>query len=148
MILVPRNAQQFKALSEFIRDRAYVQPTPDTRYIAWVDPGGQSVKMVVAMNGFLGKTCQIHVAMRDDFSFTPRKMLEAVFNYAFNQAGRELLVGVVNSKNVPALKYDEHLGFSEAHRFPGVHDDGGDLVIMTMNRDQCRYLKAKVKEAA
>ena len=150
MIFAPQTAQQYRALAEFIRERAHVQPTLDTQYIAWVDPGSQSFKMVVAMNGFIGKTCQIHVAMRNDFNFTPRKLLEAVFDYTFNTAGRELLVGVVNSKNEAAMRYDKHLGFVESHRFPGVHDDGGDLVIFTMTRDQCRYLKApaEVKEAA
>jgi hypothetical protein len=125
-----------------------VQPTPDTRYIAWVDPGGGALKLVVALNAFLGKTCQIHVAMKDGFSYTPKAMLEAVFDYTFNQIGLELLVGIVNSKNAPAMKYDKHLGFEESHRLPGVHDDGGDIVIMTMNREQCRYLKSTVKEAA
>ena len=148
MIFAPKTSQDFKALAEFMRDKAFVQPTPDTRYIAWIDPGGGAIKMVVALNSFVGKTCQIHVAMRDGFSFTPRKMLEAVFEYAFDTAERELLVGVVNSKNKTAMAYDRHLGFVESHRLPGVHDDGGDVVIMTMNRSQCKYLKAKVKEAA
>jgi RimJ/RimL family protein N-acetyltransferase len=150
MIFSPQNAQQYRALADFIRERAHVQASADTQYLAWVDPGGQTLKMVVAMNGFLGKTCQIHVAMRDDFNFTPRKLLEAVFDYTFNTARREMLIGVVNSKNEAAMRYDKHLGFVESHRYAGMHDDGGDLVIFTMTRAQCRYLKspAKVKEAA
>jgi hypothetical protein len=148
MILVPQNPQQFKLMADFMLAKAYVQPSMDARYIAWTDPGGSRLKMVVAFTAFVGTTCQIHVALTGDYKFTPRKMLEAAFDYAFNQAGRDLLIGIVNSKNEAAMRYDRHLGFSESHRLPGVHDDGGDIVIFTMNRNQCRYLKAQVKEAA
>ena len=70
-----------------------------------------------------------------------------MFNFAFGteegQAAREMIIGVVNSKNVAALKYDLHLGFKELFRIPKMHDDDGDVVILGMTRDECKYLDQK-----
>ena len=140
MIIFPTNQEQWAALAEFLRDRAHVAASADMQMCAWVDQKNMALKMVVALNGFMGRVCQIHVAMEEDFHFTPKEMLAQVFNHAFNTCGRDMLLGIVNSNNLAAMKYDLNLGFEEAYRLKGMHDDGGDIVILQMTRENCRYL--------
>jgi RimJ/RimL family protein N-acetyltransferase len=124
-----------------MHDFAHVFASPDTKFIAWVEQS--EIKMIVGLNAFLGKTCQIHVAMAPGYHFTPRAMMETVFEYVFNQLKVEKLLGIVNSTNEKAMRYDLHLGFKEEHRMVGMHDDGGDIVLLAMDRADCKYLKEK-----
>ena len=142
MIVYPQQPAHEAAMMEFLRTFAHVQPSKDMKVMGWLGDGGHLV-MVVGFNAFIGATCQIHVAMVPDFHFTPKAMLEAVFRHAFDDFNRAKLIGIVNSKNTDAMKYDLHLGFKEEFRMPGLHDDGGDIVILGMTRAECKYLKNK-----
>ena len=46
-----------------------------------------------------------------------------------------------------AMDYDKKLGFNEVLRFAGMHDDGGDLVVLEMNKANCRWIR-ELKHAA
>jgi hypothetical protein len=59
--------------------------------------------------------------------------------------GLEKAFGIVNSLNTRAMEYDKKLGFTEAIRFPGVHCDGGDLVVFEMNKTDCRWIRERNK---
>lgn len=139
MIFYPQTYAEANELAEFMLERAYVQPTPDMKCMAWRE-GGKNL-MVVAFNAFMGRVCQIHVAMADGFHFSPREFLRALFHHAFVTFGVRKLLGIVNSKNTRALRYDLHIGFVEEYRLHGLHDDGGDIVIVSMTPEQCRYLE-------
>jgi RimJ/RimL family protein N-acetyltransferase len=132
--------------AEILNKEIGVKPTSDLQAIFWANPDTKVIEWCVGFDSFLGKTCQIHV-VNFNKKYTPRKLLSAVFEYAFNTAGRETLIGIVNSNNEQAMKYDQHLGFKEVHRFKGMHDDGGDLVIFEMKKDECRFIK-ELKDAA
>ena len=145
MVVVPQSKEQAEAMLTLLQEGAGVKPSPELIMIGWVKD--KKLVMVVGIDTFIGKTCHIHVSMAQGFTYTPKEMLKTVFDFAFGEAGRDMLVGIVNSKNAAALKYDLHLGFTESFRFPGMHDDGGDLVVLTMTRDQCKYLEMKEKAA-
>ena len=129
----------------FLRAYASVLATPDTQFIGWVTD--DKLRMVVGLSGFIGKVCQIHVAMDPGYKFTPQEMLANVFKLVFDDFQREMLIGIVNSSNVNAMRYDLHLGFTELTRLPGMHDDGGDLVILTLKKGDCKYI-TQLSEAA
>ena len=145
MIVKPTNKDQWNAMAHFLHEHAHVHATLETRYVGWVEHG--QLKMVIALNAFLGKTCQIHVAMSKGYHFTPRAMLDEVFKGIFKELGIKTLIGVVNSNNKKALRYDLHLGFKEVHRLPGMHDDGGDIVLLTMTPETCKYLQQTERAA-
>lgn len=138
MIIFPATPDQWGLLARFLLERAGVQPSADLKLMGWMDES-KRVRVVVGFNGFMGKVCQMHVAM-EDYAFSPRKMLKRAFEVAFDDYRREQVIGLVNSKNGRAVAYDLHLGFKEAYRFPGMHDDGGDIVVLTMTRAECRHL--------
>src|SRR5262245_16972170 len=116
--------------------------------IGWVSDEDNKLVIVVGFDGFTGKVAQIHLAFAEGWHFTPRAMLREVFKYAYVTAQRELLIGIVNSKNEKAMRMDLHLGFREIMRLPRMHDDDGDLVLLGMTKSECRYLDAKEEVAA
>lgn len=142
MIVVPKDPQELGAMFEFAHAHAGVSPTPDTHVIGWAVDG--QLKIVVALNAWLGKTCQMHIAFEPGFHFTPRAMLKACFRHAFERCNREMVLGVVNSHNDQAMRYDLHLGFEEVGRIRAMHDEGGDIVVLAMKREDCRYLTDRV----
>ena len=146
MITLPSNRQEYDTMVGFLTSYAFVQATPDMRVLGWVSDN--QLKMVVGLNAFIGSVCQIHVAMAPGFKFTPQEMLEYVFHQVFNVLEIKQLLGVVNSFNKHAMKYDLHLGFTEIARLPGMHDEGGDLVLFGMKADQCRHLDMTKELAA
>lgn len=123
-----------------------VQPTPGDQYLFWLDPETKQIEWCIGYTSFLGKTCQMHV-VNFKKKYTPRKLLNAAFDYPFNRCGCEIVFGIVNSNNKEAMRYDWHLGFKEANRFVGAHDDGGDIVLFQMNKADCRWIK-ELKHAA
>jgi len=58
------------------------------------------------------------------------------------------VLGVVNSNNEKAMRMNIALGYVEEYRMPGLHDGGGDIVIFSMTKDQCRFLRQEEPEAA
>lgn len=138
MIVTARNPDEWSALTGFLKHHAGVQASADMQCIGYLSEA--KLVMVAGFSGFLGKVAQIHIAFEPSWHFTPRSMLRAVFRYGFITAGRELLLGIVNSKNARAMRFDLHLGFRELYRLPGMHDDGGDLVVLGMKKSDCRYL--------
>ena len=144
MIVVPKNPHEWQALTGFLRHHAKVSPSADMQCFGWVS-GGELV-IVVALDGFLGTTAMINVAFAPDWHFLPRDMLSEVFRYAFVTAKREILLGIVNSKNEKAMNFDMHLGFRELMRLPGMHEDGGDFVVVGMKKGECRYLNEGVPD--
>lgn len=148
MIAYPETAGQLNGMKAFIKSHALVNPTDDMYCIGWFDPATLQLLMVAAFNAHIGSLCQIHIACAPGFHFTPRAMLREVFSHAFDRMKVTHLLGVVNSLNTRAMKYDLHLGFKEVVRFKGTHDDGGDLVMLTMERPDCRYLQTPARKAA
>lgn len=140
MLVVAITPEQRQLAAEILLREVGVQTCGDQQAIFWVDEENSQIDWVVGYTGFIGKTCQMHMVSFKG-GFTPRKLLAAAFDYPFNQLNLELVFGVVNSGNEKAMKYDKHLGFTEAIRFPGVHDNGGDIVLFKMEKAQCRWIK-------
>jgi hypothetical protein len=138
VIVYPDTPEQWKLLGLFLLNAAHVQPSADMKLMAWAEDN--KVRLVVGFNAFMGRVCQMHVAMEPNYHFTPKEMLRVTFDHAFNSFKVKKLIGILNSKNEKAMKYDLHLGFTEEYRMPGMHDDGGDIVILSMTREQCKYL--------
>jgi hypothetical protein len=73
-------------------------------------------------------------------------MLWMVFDYPFNQLKVKKVAGAINSSKKELLDFDLRLGFKEEGRIRGAYPDG-DMIIMTMAREECRWLKLKPKVA-
>lgn len=146
MIVSPTNTKEWNTLAHFLLVHAGVQPSTDLKMLGWVT--NDQVQIVVGMNGFLGKVAQIHIAMEYGHHFTPKSMLKEVFKFAFETCKLEMLLGVVNSDAEEVVKYDLHLGFKELYRIPGMHENGGDIILLGMRREECRYLRPRINGTA
>lgn len=85
-----------------------------------------------------GKSIAMHVAGVESRWMT-REFLWYCFHYAFNELRAAKVLGLVSSSNAEALSFDERLGFQTAAVIEDACKDG-DLVILTMTRDQCKWL--------
>lgn len=92
----------------------------------------------VIFQGFTGASIQIHVAGFDP-RWIDRDMLWMAFVYPFEQLKVKKLIGQIPSDNRKALDFNRKLGFIEETRVAGVYRTG-DMVVMTMTREQCRWL--------
>jgi L-amino acid N-acyltransferase YncA len=94
----------------------------------------------VMYDNFTGRAVQMHVASDGSRQWMRREFLKTVFDYPFNQLKVNKVIGIVDSTNTDALRFDHHLGFvTEAIiKDAGKH---GDLHILSMTRQQCRFLK-------
>lgn len=93
----------------------------------------------VLYDNFNGRSVQMHVAAEGKH-WLVREYLRTCFDYPFNQLKVNKVIGLVDSTNLDALRFDRHLGFVDEHV---IKDAGkyGDLHILTMTREQCRFLK-------
>ena len=120
-----------------------VQPCGDLKALFWVNEENK-IEWVVGYTAFIGKTWQMHVVNLTQ-AYTPKAVLFGAFDYPFNYLGVEKVIAIVNSLNTRAMNYDKKLGFTEVVRFKGMHDDGGDLVVLEMNKADCRWIRERVK---
>lgn len=92
----------------------------------------------VLFDHFNHASIAMHVGS-DGANWLNLRFLRAVFRYPFVQLGVNKVLGLVASTNLAARRFDEHLGF-ELEAVIADATPGGDLLIYTMRRDQCRYL--------
>jgi RimJ/RimL family protein N-acetyltransferase len=92
----------------------------------------------VLFDNFTGQSVQMHVAA-DGKHWLSREFLRFCFRYPFEQMKVNKVIGLVDSTNEAALRFDQHLGFTQE---AVIKDAGrkGDTIILTMTRDQCRFL--------
>lgn len=93
----------------------------------------------VLFDNCVGRSVQMHVAAIGKRWMT-REYLHFCFRYPFEQLGVNKIIGLVDSTNSTALTFDRHLGFQDEAVIAGAGREG-DIVILSMTRDQCRFLK-------
>ena len=94
----------------------------------------------VLYDQFNGRSVCMHVASDGTQKWMTREYLAYCFFYPFEQLGVQKILGLVDSTNENALAFDKALGFEVECE---IKDAGktGSLVILTMSRDRCRWLK-------
>jgi RimJ/RimL family protein N-acetyltransferase len=95
----------------------------------------------VLYNGFTGASINCHMA-----GFNPRwgsrDMLWVCFDYPFNQLGCKKIFAQIPAQNVHAIKVNLKMGFVVETVIKDVFVED-DLVVLSMTRDSCRWLKIK-----
>ncbi len=92
----------------------------------------------VLYDHYNGRSIAMHVAAIGKRWMT-REYLRVCFDYPFRQLKVKKILGLVDSTNLEAQRFDEHLGFVRAAVIAdaGAH---GDLIIYSMTPDQCRFI--------
>lgn len=116
-----------------------IQFSPYARFIGQEIDG--EVKAVVAYDNIMDKSCQMHTAAIVP-NWISKDLLWASFDYPFNILKVKVILALVASNNTEALRLDRHLGFIDKAYIEDAHVDG-DLVILAMRRENCRWLDIK-----
>lgn len=124
-------------LGAWLCQRIQYVPTPNLRCLGNITEDGKIIG-VVGFDNWNGASCQMHVA--GEGNWVSREFLRCTFDYAFNTAKLNVVIGAVPSGNKRALKFDKHVGFTEVASIEGGHPDGS-LVILSLRREDCRYLE-------
>jgi RimJ/RimL family protein N-acetyltransferase len=96
---------------------------------------------VIGYCNFVGKSCAIHIASEGSH-WMSRKLLWASFDYPFNKLEKKVIVTALDANNQKAVRLNRHLGFNIEAVIKDAHENG-DLMIMTMRKENCRFLKTK-----
>lgn len=99
---------------------------------------GRRLLGVVGLANFTDASCEMHCA--GEGNWVSREFIRTAFGYAFKHV--RVVLGLVGSGNLRALRFNRHLGFREECRIEGAHADGA-LVVMSLRREQCRHLEIK-----
>lgn len=100
---------------------------------------GDKIVACVMFDYFNGASVYMHVCSSEKGWLT-REYMRVCFDYAFRQLDCRVIIGLVAESNLKARRFDEHIGFTETARIPDGCPDG-DLIIYTMPRERCRYLR-------
>jgi RimJ/RimL family protein N-acetyltransferase len=117
-------------------------PGSDT-VISRVTPEGNCMGGVI-YDDYTGNCIFMHQASFHK-NWLTGNMMWIVFDYPFNKLGVAKVGGTINSNNKELLDFNLRLGFKEEARIKNAYSNGGDLIILTMERAACRWLKIKPK---
>lgn len=124
------------ALRDWLCEKIGYAPTKNIQCIGAVIGG--KIRGVVGFDNYNMASVQMHVA--GEPGWLTRELIRVCFDYPFNVCKVKVIIGLVPSGNVDAIRFNKHLGFKVIHELEGAHPDGS-LVLMTMRRGECRYLK-------
>ena len=128
-------------LRELISQRARVACADDAAVIGALRDGRPHGGFLYT--GYLGASIHVHMAGTDEKWCSP-DLLALAFHYPFVQLGVAKLIAPVPSTNELALSQDLRCGFVvEAIIQDAIPD--GDLFILTMRREQCRFLGRRIR---
>jgi len=97
---------------------------------------GEDLVCGVVYENWNGRSIVCHIAFRG--RLTPA-YLGAVFDYPFNVCKVDKIIAPIGSGNVKAITLVSKMGFIEEGRIKNADTDG-DIVLLTLTRDACRYL--------
>ena len=134
---------QKNRVQEWVADRIGGNPAWESFEAIGLEKDGELIAGVI-VDGYVENTrCSIHCA-GEGKQWLNREFLFVVFDYVFRQLNCNVVVQTVCSNNVDSMKFTSHLGFGEKCR---IEDGalGGDLVILSMRREDCRWIKPRMK---
>jgi hypothetical protein len=114
-------------------------PTIYAQCITCVDDNGKPLAGVL-YDAYNGVSINVHIWVEVD-AVPSKDWFAAIFDYPFNKLGVKKLLGQVAGNNDEALRLDKHFGFIEEGRIKD-YSENGDLVLLTMTKDQCRVLNS------
>jgi RimJ/RimL family protein N-acetyltransferase len=97
----------------------------------------------VVYNQYNGPSICMHVAAEPGSRWMTRDFLFRAFAYPFIQLGCNRVTGLVRADNMEARRFDEHLGFKQEGIIRKGADDGTDMILYGMLKEECRWLELK-----
>jgi hypothetical protein len=83
----------------------------------------------------------MHIASEGNGWMT-KNFLWAAFDFPFNKLGVRVILATIAGNNNKSLRLSRHLGFQEIATIADAHDEG-DLVILEMRPQHCKWLQLR-----
>lgn len=112
--------------------------TPAAKGVKVVDGTG-TIKAMCMFDRWTKNAAEGHIAVDEPAAL--RILCREAFPWYFAERG--VLLGNVRASNARALRLDKSLGFSEYCRVKDGVAVGEDLVLLSMRREECRWLKPR-----
>ena len=112
---------------------------PSDCYCLGVDEDGRLIGGVVFTN-FDRAGVTLHSA-GESAAWLNRMFLRAVFSYPFKQLKCRRMTTICRVDNPHAIKFAEKIGFKREGVLRKADDDGTDLLILGMLKEECRWLE-------
>lgn len=112
----------------------------EEQYIGLLDDDNNIVA-VTAFSDYNGASIRMHVAIEGKLT---REYIRFCYYYPFEQLKVNKVIGLVNSNNKEALRFDLHSGWVIEAIIKDAAPDG-DMYILSMTKEQCRFLRTKFK---
>jgi hypothetical protein len=94
----------------------------------------------VIYDNFSGSNVFLHFAGKPGTRWCTHDFLKMVFGYAFDGLKCRRIAGFVPASNKCAVNFELHLGCVIEAVLKDAHPTG-DMLVMRMTREKCRYLK-------
>jgi len=112
-------------------------------------PGFRGMKQVIddkiyAMVGWdrwTPNSVEAHIVVANPRGMTKQFLVE-IFKYAFITANKKLIVGITRGNNEESLEFNRRVGFTEKYRIVDGWEDGVDMVVQEMRKDECRWIRS------
>jgi hypothetical protein len=99
-----------------------------------------SIVAGVVVNNINGANATLHIASEKTAGKGLVAVLIATADYCFNQVGLKRMTGMVPMSMPDVIKFDKHLGWKEEFVMKDAAPDGGDMMVLVMRPDDCRWL--------
>ena len=131
---------------KWFQDRTHVIACEDSQGLVVRQEDGVIAAMAV-FDSFSPDGCSAHWAIENPMVLR-HGFVQEVARHLFVTCKRQRIFGLVPSNNKKALKFARHIGMREVARIPHAMGEGIDYIVMTMTREECRWLADEFKEAA
>jgi L-amino acid N-acyltransferase YncA len=126
-------------IAAWLLQRLHYVPTPNLVVFGSFSEKENRLVGAVGFDNWGTKSVEMHCA-GEGSRWVTKELLYKSFYYPFIIGGVNTIIGRVAADNKEALNFDKKLGFKEQCRIPNAWEDGIDLVILAMQKEDCRFL--------
>lgn len=122
----------------WLEDRMGYSFNRNARGLLAVDEMGR-IRGGVAWDHWTTTSCEMHQVFTTPIAM--RVLLKEAFRYPFVKAEKKTIFGRTPENLPDALHSAMHFGFQEEARLKDGYDEGVDMIILRLDRRDCRFLE-------
>lgn len=133
-VIIHESAQ----LIDWASDRLGIQFFADARAIGW--GAYPEIRAAAIYERWSGNDCVVHLVSDEKPGWLTRNFIAAGFYFPFVMGGLQRVTGLVPAANARARRLNLHFGYREEGCLRRGAENGDDIIIMGMLREECRFI--------
>lgn len=126
-----------RTIAPWVANRTESNPNVAQAAIGWLRD--DDLVCGVTYDNYTGKSITATIAV-EPAAVLPKSFMWAIFDYPFKQLGVWKMLAYVAESNYKSRALVEKMGFTQETVITDYYPDG-DLLIYSMNKEQCRWLE-------